>query len=57
MGGVKSFTSLFGTYMALESGEVNVRNEKDRLSLKVSHHFEDGHIVSFLQERHFDIHN
>ena len=45
-----------GTHMALEGGEVNVRNEQDRLGLDVRHHLEDGHIV-FLEEGHFDIYN
>lgn len=41
--------------MTLEGGEVNVGNEKDGLGLKVRHHLEDGHVVAFLEDGHFDI--
>lgn len=43
--------------MTLEGGEVNVRNEKDRLRLEVCHHLEDGHIIAFLEDGYFDVHN
>lgn len=43
--------------MALEGGEVNVGDEKDRLGLKVCHHFEDGHVVALLEDGHFHIHD
>lgn len=43
------------THMALEGGEVNVGNEKNRLGLKVRHHLEDGHVIAFLEDGHFDI--
>lgn len=56
-GGIRSFVSAIGTHMALEGREVNVRNEKDRLGLEVRHHLEDGHIIAFLKDGHFDIHN
>lgn len=43
--------------MALEGREVNIRNEKDGLRLVVGHHLEDGHVVAFLEDGNFDIHN
>lgn len=43
--------------MALEGGEVNVRDEKNRLGIEVCHHFEDGHVVALLEDGHFHIHN
>lgn len=46
-----------GTHVALEGREVNVRNEKNRLGLKVTHHLEDGHIIAFLEDGNFDIRN
>lgn len=46
-----------GTHMALEGREVNIGNEEDRLGLEVAHHLEDGHIVAFLEDGHFDIHD
>lgn len=46
-----------GTHMALEGGEVNVRDEEDRLRLVVVQLLEDGHIVAFLEDGTFDIHN
>lgn len=49
--------SVICTHMTLEGGEVNVRNEKDRLGLELGHHLEDGHIIAFLQDGNFDIHN
>lgn len=48
---------MIGTHVALEGGEVKVRNEKDRLGLEVVHHLEGGHIVAFLEDRQFDIRN
>ena len=36
---------------------MDVGNEKHRLGLKVGHHLEDGHIVAFLEDGDFDIHN
>lgn len=56
-GNIRGFFPAIGTHMALEGGEVNVRNEKDRLGLEVCHHLEDGHIIAFLEDGHFDIHN
>ena len=50
-----SFVSV--THVALEGGEVDVGNEKHRLSLMVRHHLEDGHIVAFLEDGNFDICN
>lgn len=43
--------------MALEGGEVDVRNEQDGLGLKVTQRLEDGHIVSLLKEGNFNIWN
>lgn len=43
--------------MTLECREVNIGYEKDRLGLHVGHHLEDGHIVAFLEDGDFDIHN
>lgn len=43
--------------MALEGREVNVRDEQDRLGLEVVHHLEDGNVVAFLEDGHFDVHD
>ena len=45
------------THMTLEGREVNIGYEKDRLGLHVCHHLEDGHIIAFLEDGHFDIHD
>lgn len=44
-----------GTHMTLVGGEVNVGNEEHRLSLKVRHHLEDGHVVALLKDGHLDV--
>lgn len=36
------------THVALVGAEVDVRDEEHRLRLHIVHHFEDGHIVTFL---------
>lgn len=46
-----------GTHMALEGREVDIRNEEDRLGLVVGHHLEDGHVVAFLEDGNFDVHD
>lgn len=45
------------THVTLEGGEVKVRNEKHRLGLEVCHHLEGGHVVAFLKDGNFDIHD
>lgn len=36
------------TYMALEAGEVDVRDEEDGLRLQVAHRLEDGDVTSLV---------
>ncbi|TNN80269.1 hypothetical protein EYF80_009594 [Liparis tanakae] len=43
--------------IVFESGEVDVRDEKDGLGLVVGHHLEDGHVVALLEDGHFGIYN
>lgn len=49
--------SVSGTHMTLQGREVDVGDEKHRLSLQVGQHLKDGDVVAFLEDGHFDIHD
>lgn len=44
-----------GTHMTLEGGEVDIRDEKNRLRLELCHRLEDSDVAALVHEGHLDI--